>query len=984
MKKSKIIIASALLTVTMCSFGLAACDKLVEETDVTAPVIMVEGLNEYLINYGSTFTLPKITVQDDVDENVKWSLTVKNGDAVAEVDENGSFVADKSGAYIATVTAEDAAGNKTDKQIVINVRNATEINTFDAENRLDGVTAKGVAEISINTDTEYVRYGTGSLKLEVQKHVSTSWPGIIVKNLPISDISQYYSISFWIYNDGVNDIDIFLHRNEVNVKAKFNIPSKVWKKIEIAARDYDDVFQFMDGKGAEPEVGVCDDLKCFTFHFANPANTPTFNVYVDDIRVNTQKIDDTLDISTKITHPVVGAEYMLPTATVQYGGETIDADVTYGLFDKDYNKLEIIDGKYTFEESGEYTLIINADYNGFKGANSYKLICSATRAENEIAFFEDESNLSFFKSEHFAISLNTDEKHSDNGSTASMKLHSCLSKWPYLTISGVPYADLEGVAYIYMYVKTDYNFNGTEIAYLGIRDGEKGKVLKRISLTNEWQCFALTKGQLASLGVTTLDGLQMSVELYDKTNPQNEGGWCPVAFNTYIDNFTVCKEQEPTKKVDGVVLDFANYRDLDDIESNWLSYNFADLSKTVNQLGSLKLNADAKWPWFKFGDSFDKFSLDGVQNLVMEIYVPKLASGYVRIGPNDSNYQKITAEESGDWISIYFPVSALLTAGNTLKGQEFNVARNDGSTWVNVEDLYIGKIWLDYEGKPVEKHTFTNAETADDLFIFTVTNTLYEVSLNLDKTFVKDGEKSIKLSAVPRWPQYYFSQEFIDFLKEKNYVKFSFDVYVDESGSETEISAYEGCISSYSSIQDEWFTVTLDVVNISTSTYLQFNKNATKNLDAYVDNIKYYTQKDLVSETFGSIESDYDLGIFKTGHTLAMNSDKAFVKEGSKSIKFTATPQWPGFYFAKEFIDYLNTEGYTSISLDLYIDNANSETECTRMEGYKLIYQSDLTVNEWFTITLNVSELAENKYFQFNKSAAKPLSVYIDNMKYIK
>lgn len=423
---------------------------------------------------------------------------------------------------------------------------------------------------------------------------------------------------------------------------------------------------------------------------------------------------------------------------------------------------------------------------------------------------------------------------------------------------------------------------------------------------------------------------------------------------------------------------------MDDIESRWVYYNFADLSKTVNNLGSLKLSADAKWPWFKFGDSFDKFSLTDVKNLVMEIYVPQFTNGYVRIGPNDSNYQKITAEESGDWVSLYIPVASLLTAGNTLKGQEFCISRYDGTDWVNVQDLYIGKVWLDYEGKPEEKHVFTDAETSDDVFIFTVKNTLYEVSLNSDKSFVKDGEKSIKLSAVPRWPAYYFSQEFIDFLNDNKYVKFSFDVYVDEAGSETTVSMYEGCISSYSSLRDQWFTVTLDVASLTTNTYLQINKDAAESLDAYVDNIQYYTQEDLDAQTFGSIESDFDLGIFRTSHSLSLNQNAAYVKTGSKSIKFSATPQWPGFYFTKEFIDYLTEEGYTSISFDLYIDNEHSETECTRMEGYKLIYQEALTVNDWFAITLNVSELTESKYFQFNKSAAKELSVYIDNMRYTK
>ena len=986
MKKSKWIIASALLSLSVASFGMVACGSG-SEPDVVAPVITVDGASEYLINYGSTFTLPKITIQDDKDENVTWNLSVKNGDTTATVDENGSFVAEKAGTYTVSVDATDSSGNTANKQFKIEVRGETEINNFDTEARLKGVTHKGIAEVSINTNPEYIRYGTGSLKLEVKEHIATSWPGIIVSELPINDIIDYYSISFWIYNDGTDDINIYLQRNELNGKAKHTIPAKTWTKIEVLARDYDNVFQYMKKSGAEPEVGTCEDLKCFTFHLANPANVPTFNIYVDEIQVNKEKIYDTLDITAEVSHPVVGVEYSMPSVSVKYGGEEVTANVSYVVYDKDYNKLDFADNKITFTDAGEYTLIVNAEYNGLTSSVNYMLVCSSSRADNEIAFFEDVSNLSFFTSEHFAISHNTEQKHTDNNSTASMKLHSCESRWPYLTISGIPYADLEGVAYIYMYAKTDYELKDSETAYLGIRDGNRGKVLKRISLSNDWKCFALTKEQLAEVGVTTLEGLQLSVELYDTTNPKNEGGWCPVAFNTYIDNFTVGKVAEPIEKEEGVVLDFANYRDLDDLTSNgYISYNFSNLEMTLNNKGSLKVSASAKWPEFHFGDRFDAFSIEGAKNLVFDVFVPTFDAGFLRLGVNDSQYQKVTPASSGQWVSLYVPIKAI--TGETLKGIEVNVARNNGSDWANVGTFYIGKVWLDYEGKPEEviDPEFSNGEVTDDLYMFTVKNDEYLMSLNTDATFVKDGEKSIKLSAIPRWPAYYFSQYFIDFLNENNYVKFSFDLYVDDAGSETNIDFYEGCIASYSDIQDEWFTVTLTVANVTTSTFMQFNKLSAKTMNMYLDNIQYFTAEDIIPEVqeFGSIETEYDLNMFTSSGTLSLNEKATFVKEGSKSIKMAATPRWPKLYFTQEFIDHLVAENVESISIDLYIDNAGSATVCNRMEGYKLIYVNDLTVDAWFTLTLKVSELSTSKFFQFNKDAAESLSIYVDNLQYIK
>ena len=108
---------------------------------------------------------------------------------------------------------------------------------------------------------------------------------------------------------------------------------------------------------------------------------------------------------------------------------------------------------------------------------------------------------------------------------------------------------------------------------------------------------------------------------------------------------------------------------------------------------------------------------------------------------------------------------------------------------------------------------------------------------NFDSTYVTAGKYSMKLSAAPRWPIYYFTQEFIDWLKAEGYESITFELYIDAAGSETTVSAMEGAVTKFS--LDQWFTVTLNVDSLTTSTKLQFNKPAAKTLNVYLDNLQF-------------------------------------------------------------------------------------------------------------------------------------------------
>lgn len=169
-----------------------------------------------------------------------------------------------------------------------------------------------------------------------------------------------------------------------------------------------------------------------------------------------------------------------------------------------------------------------------------------------------------------------------------------------------------------------------------------------------------------------------------------EKGWVAIGQESgdalYIAEVGFLLTAEPTEKASGVILDFANYRDLEQLSSDHISYNYANKKATANGNGSLQLSVSGKWPEVKFGSGLASFDLTGVTYICMDVYVPTLTSGYVRIGINDSNYQKIYTQ--AEMVTIKIPCKI-----TTLEGAKFNISRNDGSGWVNVGTVYIGTIY---------------------------------------------------------------------------------------------------------------------------------------------------------------------------------------------------------------------------------------------------------------------------------------------------
>ena len=466
--------------------------------------------------------------------------------------------------------------------------------------------------------------------------------------------------------------------------------------------------------------------------------------------------------------------------------------------------------------------------------------------------------------------------------------------------------------------------------------------------------------------------------------------------NFYVDNMKYYSAEPEHVKEPGVVLDFVTSKDTEDFTiSAIISYNTVQ-EYTVNGIGSLKILCEGKWPELNFGSTFSAYSMENVEKVGFMVYVPSIPDGgYVRLGINDKEYQRIT--KAGEWVTIYVPASTITTA--TLEGIKVCISKHDGTGWCNVGVVYIGKMWLEYKQPVFEEkvgviYDFANSSDVDGIVHANgVKGTIVE----------KDGSSVFKFAASGAWHKMHLSTDVdakftasdVDYI----YMDVYFDVtlldgesirfsYYFLSGGSYAERFYDGYIKA-----KEWTTVKIPVMEgtekLSDINFLfPIKKTAgwegvgtTAGEALYIREIGVISNEESFVNFTGS-ESNADLGVFYTSnqdYRVALNTNPAFVKDGTSSIKLTAAPRWPGFYFTDAFKAWLTLNEYTKISFDIYIDSANAATTVTQIEG--CVYSSAPVVDQWFSVTVTVSELT---YLQFNKPAANSLDVYIDNIQFIK
>lgn len=219
------------------------------------------------------------------------------------------------------------------------------------------------------------------------------------------------------------------------------------------------------------------------------------------------------------------------------------------------------------------------------------------------------------------------------------------------------------------------------------------------------------------------------------------------------------------------------------------------------------------------------------------------------------------------------------------------------------------------------------------------------------------------------------------------------------NGLDSNASGYQGIKVTAVLPAGEWTKITLKMSSLL-SAYPTFNlSEATiKFVNAgsgYANRSVFYLDDFTVSfeelETgFTTKESAEDLSMFVPDNDLyvsSINTNAAFVNEGDSSFKFSCIQKWPSWKFSSEFIDWLNSQGYTTLKFKIYFDAENAGTDLNSeswgtqgLAGY-----NNKTMNTWIDVEAKVGDLTTDTIiFQLNKNLEEDFNVYIDAFEFVK
>lgn len=340
----------------------------------------------------------------------------------------------------------------------------------------------------------------------------------------------------------------------------------------------------------------------------------------------------------------------------------------------------------------------------------------------------------------------------------------------------------------------------------------------------------------------------------------------------------------------------------------------------------------------------------------------------------------------------YSALVDLVKAGNSFENVTFKLTETVEVTEKLGND-FLGT--LTYTDGVGVYYAFTGEETETDVKMFTeliTSKKQYYVSqytkASEEDAFVKEGNTAIKLSSDERWPQWHISQDLIDWLTYKEYDYLTFDMWIDQETSGTTVSASGGTASGgvklFSSFSlNTWVHKQVSVSSLTTNHCIYLNKGAVKEVDVYIDNVQF-----LKSGEFTGNETVVDLAMFNdaSSYTKTVNRNSNFIKEGDTSLKLSYYSRWPKWYISQAFIDWLVENEYTTLTFEVWIDqatsgvNLSSTTNLSTDDGTLMGVKN--LVNQWQTVSISVSSLTTKHCIYLNKDASCDMDIYIDNVQF--
>lgn len=339
----------------------------------------------------------------------------------------------------------------------IPVRYADELESFESFQSVHGITTSGAgvvdnysrytSMIALNTDPEYVISGRSSLKIVAPYYdYKDSWPFLGFEKLQITDISDYYSVSMWIYNDDSVPVNMKLLDYYGYVLQPY-----AWNKIELTTAQ----IAAITGRNVANNKDVTtEDVNGLNLVYTLNSSQ-TIKLYVDAIKVNSapdateialRENDKTVEIGEKIVvakPKVIGAPK----------GSVTRAVVTLPDGTKEEAK-----GEFYCRKAGKYYVdYITTDSWGNGATARYSVDVKADL--DDISVVENSSpvdlSVNFGKINDFTCKIEVrDSKGNDCSSLLDGNTFSCSIKGVYTakyTITGSNVDDFELTRLIVVY-----------------------------------------------------------------------------------------------------------------------------------------------------------------------------------------------------------------------------------------------------------------------------------------------------------------------------------------------------------------------------------------------------------------------------------------------------------------------------------------------------------------------------------------------------
>lgn len=361
--------------------GLAIVPEIKVLNSVNAPVV----LNEQKVSKTKTIT------------HDATPTTPKYYEYIVEEFDNFTVSADHE-KYTIQITAKDAAGTSSEKNIIVFVKQKNVLDDFDTPESLSSweVTEDiyNNAQLSYNEKAEYVKSGTGSLMVFSPKPTYSigSWPKIKLNKSPINsmiktpavaddpattDVNEaaaavyYHSFYFWVYNDSSFDII-------VSCVADIGIAyAKSWTMIEFTITEMDTLTDWSGKKFNKDDFG--EGIMIF---FTNPGDS--VSLYFDEFRIRETATAPIISMPEgSATVAFTDVEFTVPQPIAVEG-----VTYTYKVLDSKKNEIKIAENnKHTFVKPGVHMVMFTAkNADGIESTLGYKFtVVVPSYAKNEFA-----------------------------------------------------------------------------------------------------------------------------------------------------------------------------------------------------------------------------------------------------------------------------------------------------------------------------------------------------------------------------------------------------------------------------------------------------------------------------------------------------------------------------------------------------------------------------------------------------------------------